>query len=358
MQSLRWTPLLVALVTTGATCNENNGKAGADASVGPDNVALVEIEGIATDKLTEPEHRKWSSYVSEFLAPCPDVAVPVSQCISEKRDCKACKPAADFLYRQARAGLTKKDVAELFEARFSPKASKTIVLGDSPAKGPSDADVLIVEFADFECPACMMVYPLVEEMYRHYGKHMRVVYKHFPLEQHSNAKLAAQAAYAAQLQGQFWKMHRTLFEAQGQLTEPDLVQYATGIGLDVNRFQKDMHSEAAKERWTQEQKQGETLGVSATPTLYINGREIPLGKFKELAVQELEEWIRLDIVLAGKEPPPPLGSEPAPASSAASSGASAAPSAPSASAAPAAPAAPAASAAPSASTMPAGSASQ
>lgn len=328
MQSLRWTPLLVALVTTGATCNENNGNAGADASVGPDDVALVEIEGIATDKLTDPEHRKWSSYVSEFLAPCPDVAVPVSQCITEKRDCKACKPAADFLYRQARAGHTKKDVAELFDARFNPKSVKTIVLGDSPSKGPADAEVLVVEFADFECPACMMVYPLVEEMYRHYGKHMRVVYKHFPLEQHPNAKLAAQAAYAAQLQGQFWKMHRTLFEAQGQLTEPDLVNYAKSVGLDVNRFQKDLHSEAAKDRWTQEQKQGESLGVVATPTLFINGREIQLAKFKDQAVQELEEWIRLEIVLAGKEPPPPPGSEPAPAtSSSASAAPSAAPSA-------------------------------
>ncbi len=341
MFSLRWTPLLlVALLTTGATCNENKDKTVADASADSDSVPLVEIEGIPTEKLGKSEHRKWSSYVSEFLAPCPDVAVPVSQCIVEKRDCKACRPAAEFLYRQARAGYTKTEVAELYEARFSAKAVKTLVLGDSPSKGPEDAVVTLVEFADFECPACMMMFPLIEEVYRHYKNQVRVVYKHFPLEQHVNAKLAAQAAYAAQLQGQFWKMHRRLFEAQGQITEPDLIDFAKSIGLDMSRFQKDMHSEPAKERWQNEQKQGETLGVTSTPTLYINGREVVLQKFKEQAVQEFDEWIRLELVLAGKELPAPLGSEPAPPASGAPTADPSVP-APTPSAAPSASAAPA-----------------
>ena len=238
--------MLVALVCTGATCNDkdpNNGSTAADASVQKDATPLVVVDGIATDKLTQPEHKRWSGYMSEFLAPCPDVAVPLNQCVQEKRDCKACKPAAEFLLRQARAGMPKAEVAELYDMRFNAKSVKTIALGDSPAKGPKDAVVTLVEFADFECPACMMVYPLVEEMYRAYGKHMRVVYKHFPLEQHTNAKLAAQASYAAHLQGQFWQMHGTLFQAQGLLTEPDLAKYAKKIGLDMKRFTKDLHSD-------------------------------------------------------------------------------------------------------------------
>jgi protein-disulfide isomerase len=346
MDSLRYTPLLlVALVTIGATCNDNDGKTGADAAVTADSTPLVEIEGIPTEKLERQEHRKWSGYVTQFLAPCPDVAVPVRQCITEKRDCKACRPAAEFLLRQARAGLPKEDVAKAYKLRFSAKSVKTIAIDDSPSKGPKDAPVQLVEFADFECPACMMFYPLLEEMYRTYGKEMRVVYKHFPLEQHPNARLAAQASYAAQKQGQFWKMHRMLFEAQGKITEPDLMSYAKAIGLDMKRFQKDLHSDAAKERWEKDQKQGETLGIVATPTIYINGREANLALFKDRAVQELEAWIRLEIELAGKKPPEPASlssGEPSP---------SAAPSAsagPSASAAQSASAAPGAGAAPSA----------
>ena len=290
MVSLRWTPLLlVALVTTGATCNDNDSKTGADASVSPDSTPLVEIEGIG--KMDPAEHRKFSGYVTEFLAPCPDVAVPVHQCIQEKRDCKACRPAAEFLYRQTRAGLPKKDIAELYDLRFNPKSVKTIAIDGSPIKGAENGVVTLIEFADFECPACMMVYPLVEEVFNHYKKHMRVVYKHFPLDQHPNAKLAAQASYAAQLQGKFWKMHGILFSAQGQLTEPDLMKYANAVGLDMTRFGQDLHSDAAQKRWEKDLKQGETLGVSATPTLYVNGRDCNLQLFKEKAVDEFEEWI-------------------------------------------------------------------
>ncbi|HHH29580.1 MAG TPA: hypothetical protein ENK57_14710, partial [Polyangiaceae bacterium] len=81
--------------------------------------------------------------------------------------------------------------------------------------------------------------------------------------------------------------------------EPDLVKYAGDIGLDVNRFKKDLHSDEAKERVEQEKKQGETLGVAATPTLYINGREVDLSKLGN-PVKDLEEWIELEITMAKK----------------------------------------------------------
>jgi protein-disulfide isomerase len=322
--------LLVALLTLGATCNRNQGD-GADGvpSTEVTPVPLVELEGFKTGDLTKPEHQKWSAYVSEFLAPCPDVAVPVAQCIREGRKCDRCGPAADFLMRQVRAAIPKTDLAAAYTARFDDKAVKTIVIGDSPSKGPEDAVVTIVEFADFECPACMMMFPLLEDMYVRYGKHIRMVYKHYPLEQHPNARLAAQAAYAAQKQGQFWKMHKTLFSAQGQLSEADLHNYAQQIGLDVARFKKDLDSDAARERVNAEQKQGESLGVAATPTIFINGRECDLRLFGENALPELEAWIELEIKLAGRtvEASSPAPGVSAPPSSAPSAEPSAAPSA-------------------------------
>lgn len=294
----RLLPLLIALsAACGSTCQQQpHGDAGptATSNAGP----RISLAGVDTASLSAREHVEWSGYVSELLAPCPDVAVPIAQCVSEKRDCAACLPAAKFLLRQVQAGAPKEQVSELFAMRFDPKMVKTIVLGDSPAKGSDNPSLTIVEFADFECSACAMAHPLIEALYQKYAKKMRVVYKHFPLSVHPNAKLAAHAAYAAQKQGAFWKMHKTLFENQDRLTEPDLVGFATEIGLDVDRFKKDLHSDETKERVEREMKQGESLGVDATPTIFINGRECDLTLLAN-PLKDLEDWMDLEIMLAG-----------------------------------------------------------
>jgi protein-disulfide isomerase len=295
-----WSLLLLSLVAAcGSTCQHEQG--GEDAGSVPSAAAKVELDGVDTSSLTEREHATWSSYVNELLAPCPEVAVSVAQCVREKRDCAQCLPAAKFLLRQVQAGNPKEVVADVFAARFDPKRVKTIAIGDSPAKGAEAPVVTLVEFADFECGGCGMAYPLLEKIYKKHGKKMKLVFKHFPLEEHHpNAKLAAQAAYAAQVQGQFWKMHNALFENQDRLTEPDLVAYAQEIGLDVERFKKDLHSDEAKARVEQEKKQGDTLGVDGTPTIFINGRQCDLSKLP--GIDDLEEWVTLEIKLADTHP--------------------------------------------------------
>src|SRR5690606_36353812 len=156
-----------------ATCNKNND---GDATGGPtataDATPKVVLEGIDTKSLTAREHQVWSGHVSTLLSPCSDVAVPVAQCVQEKRDCKACKPAAEFLLRMVQAGLPEKDVADLCAARFDEKHVKTVVLGDSPKKGADDPPVTLVEFADFECGGCGDAFPLLEKLYAKYGKQM------------------------------------------------------------------------------------------------------------------------------------------------------------------------------------------
>ena len=291
MSALRLAPLFIALITVGATCNNKDETGGApSASAAP----LVEIEGIKTDSLTPREHQIWSGLVKELVSPCESVAVPVAQCLQEKRDCDLCKPAAELVLRAVQAGRGKGEVAELYAMRFDPKRVKTIVIGESPSKGGKDPAIIMVEFADFECPACIAVHPFLEDIYKKYGKEMQMVFKHFPLDTHPNAKIAAQAAYAAQQQGHFWKMHKLLFESRGRLTEPDLVKYAEEIGLDLNKFKKDLHAPEAKERVKQEKKQGESLGVTGTPTIYINGRELDFMKLPNVET-EVERWIKLEI---------------------------------------------------------------
>ena len=307
MDRLRWASLIgiVLVVTTGATCNKNKDGDEAASATAEEPALKVELEGVDTKSLTPREHQVWSKHVTTLLSPCPDVAVPVAQCVTEKRDCALCKPAAEFLLRMVQSGLPDQDVADLYAARFDEKHVKTIVVGDSPRKGTDDPAVTLVEFADFECGGCGDAYPVLEKLYAKYGKQMAMVYKHYPLDFHPHARLAAQAAWAAQQQNQFWKMHKMLFEHQDRLTEPDLMAYAREIGLDLKRFEKDMKSSAAKEAVEKEQAQGKSLGVDQTPTIFINGRELP-GKLPNF-VQDLETWIELEIERAGGKVAPADG---------------------------------------------------
>ena len=311
--------LVVLALTTGATCNDPKPKKQAAASAKP----RVSLAGIDTASLTPREHQNWSDLVSELLSPCKEVAVPVYQCVKEKRACGTCLDAAQFLLRQVQSGRPKKVIADAYADRFAEDRVKTIVLGNSPSKGSSDAPVTLVEFADFECGACGAAFPLVEAAFAKFKPKLRVVFKHFPLSSHPNAKLAAQAAYSAQKQGQFWRMHKLLFSNQERLTEPDLHGYAEKIGLDLNRFKKDLHSKEARDRVKQEFNQGESLGVDATPTIYINGRSCDLSKLGSNPQVELEAWIALELkARAGAKAPAATSS-----AAAAPSAAAAAPSA-------------------------------
>ena len=261
------------------------------------------LPGVDTSELTAREQCEWAREVSELMAPCPTVAVSVAECVSAKRQCAACLPAAQFLLKQVRAGKPKEQVVDLFALRFDPARVKTIVIGDSPVKGPAEAPVTIVEWADFECPSCGGMAKVLWALEKRFPGQLRLVYKHFPISYHPFADSAARASFAAQAQGKFWQLHPILFERQKQLEDTALERYATEVGLDLERFRRDMASGAAKERVELDKRQGTSLGIHATPTLFINGREVAPGTLDQ-PLDDLTSWIELEIELAGKEPRP------------------------------------------------------
>jgi Na+/H+ antiporter NhaA len=140
-------------------------------------------------------------------------------------------------------------------------------------RGPTEAPVTLVEYGDFECPYCGMAEPVVRELLREFGD-LRYVWRHLPLSDvHPNARLAAEAAEAASDQGAFWEMHDLLFEHQDALQPDDLIGYAERLGLDVERFAKDLTQRAGATTRVEEDVDGADLsGVSGTPTFFINGR--------------------------------------------------------------------------------------
>jgi NhaA family Na+:H+ antiporter len=140
-------------------------------------------------------------------------------------------------------------------------------------RGPVDAPLTLVEYADFECPFCSRATGAVDELRDRFGGRLRYVFRHAPLtDVHLYAQLAAEAVEAAGEQGRFWEMHDRLFAHQDRLTSIDLLDHATAIGLDVQRFARDLGSGRLARRVQQDLDAAEGSGVTGIPTFYVNGR--------------------------------------------------------------------------------------
>src|SRR5581483_8850432 len=131
----------------------------------------------------------------------------------------------------------------------------------------------IVLFSDFQCPYCRQISQPIRDLMTKgvEGLQTKVTFKEFPLSFHANAQLAAQAALAAGEQGKFWEMHDLLFANQSALKREDLLANAKKLGLDMDRFTKDIDSERLKQTIASDQAEGGKLGVNGTPTFFING---------------------------------------------------------------------------------------
>jgi len=156
----------------------------------------------------------------------------------------------------------------------------TIISQEDHIKGAVGAKVTIVEYADFECPACKAYAPFVEQILSSYPKDVRYVFRHFPLVKiHKNAFLAASYAEAAGSYGKFWEMHDMLFEKQsewaGSLTaETKFQEYANALGLNAQEVKVVANSKEVQDRIIANYKEATELKVIATPSFFINGKAI------------------------------------------------------------------------------------
>ncbi len=160
-----------------------------------------------------------------------------------------------------------------------PKDRPTNTAAAVHSLGPADAAVTLEEYGDFQCPPCGALSEPLSQMSRDFPQ-LRIVFKNFPLAMHQHANEAALAAEAAGLQGHFWKMHDLLYREQGVWTKaPDthglFNAYAAMIKCNVDRFKKDMASGQVSARVASDQKEGSKLGVTNTPTLFINNTAVP-----------------------------------------------------------------------------------
>ena len=164
-------------------------------------------------------------------------------------------------------------------------------VNNSATKGPADAPVTLVLFDDFQCPYCARLVPTIEQIMQAYPNQVRVVFKHFPLSMHKFARQAAAASIAARNQGKFWPLHDQLFANYNQLNDEKIRALAASVGLDMERFDKDIQDPALQQEIAADMQLGTSSGVRGTPAVYINGVQLKdrsLAGFRKAIDAELQ----------------------------------------------------------------------
>lgn len=167
--------------------------------------------------------------------------------------------------------------------------SASVLRSDSHVLDQGDAEaVTVVEFLDFECEACGAFYPIVEELRAQYAGEITYVVRYFPLPGHFNSINAAVAAEAAAQQGQFEAMYDRLFQTQAawgeaQESRADLFRdYAMQLGLDMSAYDAAVADPATRERIQRDYEEGQALGISSTPTFFVDGEPVTLERWTDL----------------------------------------------------------------------------
>ncbi len=232
----------------------------------------ADLPGIDTNGLSDEAKKGLDSLLTMVPCPCDDSArTSMQQCIADKT-CPVAIELGAYAAGQFKQGL---GLEEVREAVINKYMDDHVVfrfdLNHTPRKGSKKAKVVIVEFADFECPHCAAMRTTLSDLVKAFPKRVAVYFKQFPLGHHEYSTSASQAALAAHKQGRFWPMHDLIFSNQGSLEEGSFKAFAGELGLNLKRFEADMQSPEVMAQIQNDRKEGEG-GVRSTPTLFINGK--------------------------------------------------------------------------------------
>ncbi|MCA1577854.1 MAG: thioredoxin domain-containing protein [Acidobacteria bacterium] len=233
--------------------------------VGPEEIVRAEI----SEKVRPPTEAEVSKFYNDNKARISgdlnSVRRQVAMYLQEEDKRRLERELSDRLRKSA-------DIRWLITEPAQPV--QNISVDDDPARGSANAPVTIVEFTDFQCPACAAMHPVIEEVLKSYGDKVRLVVRDFPLNQHEWARKAAEAANAANEQGKFFEYAALLFQRQKALDVPSLKKYASELGLDRTRFDAALDRGTFAAEVKHDIEDGELYGVGSTPTIFINGVQL------------------------------------------------------------------------------------
>jgi len=273
-----------------------------------DSLPKVDLTG-----LTAAQKAKVLRLVRENDCSC-HCGMQVAECRMMDPSCSYSKGIAQAIADAIKQGKTEAQALALAKAskwgQGPPDHSATleppvaITVAGAPVRGAAAAPVTLVEFSDFQCPFCIAATPQLESVLKAYPGKVKLIFKQFPLDSHSQAALAAAAALAANKQGKFWGMYDALFAQKGDLSRQRIADLAKAVGLDVNRFQADLGSSEIKRAVDKDIADGEKINVDSTPTLFVDGqrfngpvtlaslRPVIEGELKHPAAQPKEQASR------------------------------------------------------------------
>ncbi|HEY2960920.1 MAG TPA: thioredoxin domain-containing protein [Pyrinomonadaceae bacterium] len=233
--------------------------------IGPEEIVRAEI----TDKVRTPTEAEVAKFYDDNKARISgdlnSVRNQVAMYLQNEDKLRLERELSDRLRKNA-------DIRWLISEPAQPV--QNISVDDDPARGAPNAPVTIVEFTDFQCPACAAMHPVLEEVLKSYGDRVRFVVRDFPLNQHEWARKAAEAANAANAQGKFFEYIAMLFQHQKALDVPSLKKYASELGLDRTRFDAALDRGVYAAEVKHDIEDGELYGVGSTPTIFINGIQL------------------------------------------------------------------------------------
>jgi protein-disulfide isomerase len=235
--------------------------------IGPEEIVRAEI----SNKVRTPTEAEVAQFYNENKA-------RISGDLNSVRN-----QVATYLQNESRQRL-EKDLSEKLRKGADirwlisepPQPIQNISVDDDPSRGEANAPVTIVEFTDFQCPACAAMHPVLDEVLKSYANKVRFVVRDFPLSQHEFARKAAEAANAANAQGKFFEYITVLFKNQKALEVPSLKKYASELGLDRARFDAALDRGVYAAEVAKDVEDGEMYGVGSTPTIFINGVQLKI----------------------------------------------------------------------------------
>ncbi len=241
--------------------------------------AAGELPGVKLQGLTTAQKARVLAIAQQEDCTC-QCGMMIAACIARDPNCFTSKTLATAVARQLRAGKTPTAArAILKDAAYIAKLKEELEnqpadlkLEGAPARGADKARVTLVEFSDFQCPFCRGGADALNEMVKAFPKDVRLVFKQFPLDNHSQAAIAAEASLAAHAQGKFWEMHDRIFANPRSLTEENLIAWAKELGLDATRFTTELKAHKYQALVNREIREGIEAGVQGTPTVFLNGR--------------------------------------------------------------------------------------
>lgn len=261
--------------TPAATAESSSGSGGDSAEASGESPGEDLYPGMNFSELNGDQRTRFVDIAKAELCPCEASNESLHVCLQQKAtQCASAKQLGSLVADSLRDGMDKESVRDqIAEAREEFTKTYDFELANAPRKGPKDAPVAIVEFADFQCPHCKRAAKALKQVRDKYGDTVVHYFKHFPLNAHRQGDLAARASIAAQQQGEFWPMHDLLFEHQRSLSRNKIVSFARQLGLSISKFESALKAPSVVSQVEADKQEGEDADIQGTPAIFVNGRK-------------------------------------------------------------------------------------